>query len=80
MNPASFDSPFLPLKARVSTRLRAEWRSALPEALIYRAINEAESAARTTGFPHLFFPELAAEKVRAVHLAVTSDFSHRVAA
>jgi hypothetical protein len=74
------DTPFLPLKARVSTRLRGEWRGALPEALIYRAIDEAESVARTTAFPHLFFPELAAEKVRAVHLAVTADFSHRAAA
>jgi hypothetical protein len=75
----SLDSPFLPLKARVSTCLNLKWRGRLPEALIHRAVDEAESTARKTGFPHLFFPELAAERVRAVHLAITTDFSHRAA-
>ena len=37
-----------------------------PERLVRLALNEAEAAAWQTRYPHLFFPTLAAEKVRAV--------------
>jgi hypothetical protein len=37
-----------------------------PERLVRLALNEAEAAAWQTGYPHLFFPALAAEKVQAV--------------
>lgn len=73
------DASLVPLKSRVTSRLRGEWRMQLPEALIRRAVAEAEATARTTEFPQLFFPELAEEKVRAVHRAITADFSHRAA-
>ena len=37
-----------------------------PERLVRLALNEAEAAAWQTKYPHLFFPTLAVEKVRAV--------------
>ena len=37
-----------------------------PERLVRLALNEAEAAAWQTRYPHLFFPTLAVEKVRAV--------------
>jgi len=37
-----------------------------PERLVRLALNEAEAAAWQTKHPHLFFPALAVEKVRAV--------------
>jgi hypothetical protein len=37
-----------------------------PEQLVRLALNEAEATAWQTKYPHLFFPTLAAEKVRAV--------------
>jgi hypothetical protein len=37
-----------------------------PERLVRLALNEAEAAAWQTKHPHLFFPALATEKVRAV--------------
>ena len=37
-----------------------------PEQLVRLALNEAEAAAWQTKHPHLFFPALATEKVRAV--------------
>ncbi|MGA2180096.1 MAG: hypothetical protein ABSH15_11010 [Verrucomicrobiota bacterium] len=37
-----------------------------PERLVRLALNEAEAAAWQTKYPHLFFPTLATEKVRAV--------------
>ena len=37
-----------------------------PEQLVRLALNEAEAAAWQTKYPHLFFPALATEKVRAV--------------
>ena len=39
---------------------------AAPERLVRLALNEAEAAAWQTKYPHLFFPALATEKVRAV--------------
>jgi len=37
-----------------------------PERLVRLALNEAEAAAWQTKYPHLLFPTLAVEKVRAV--------------
>jgi hypothetical protein len=37
-----------------------------PEQLVWLALNEAEATAWQTKYPHLFFPTLAVEKVRAV--------------
>jgi hypothetical protein len=37
-----------------------------PEQLVRLALNEAEATAWQTKYPHLFFPTLAAEKVREV--------------
>ena len=37
-----------------------------PEQLVRLALNEAEATAWQTKYPHLFFPTLAVEKVRAV--------------
>ena len=37
-----------------------------PERLLRLALNEAEALALQTGYPHLFFPVLATEKVQAV--------------
>jgi hypothetical protein len=73
------DLAFGCLKARVANRLGAEYRRQLPEALIRRAVDEAEAAARTTDYPQLFFPELAEEKLRAVHRAIATDFLPRAA-
>ena len=39
---------------------------AVPERLVRLALNEAEAVAWQTKYPHLIFPALAAEKVRAV--------------
>ena len=46
----------------------AEFRQTigLPERLYHLAINEAEALAWQTEYPGLFFPDLAAEKVRSV--------------
>ncbi len=46
----------------------AEFRETLAahEHLLRLAVNEAEALAWQTGFPHLLFPALAMEKVRAV--------------
>jgi hypothetical protein len=36
------------------------------EQLVRLALNEAEALARQTWYPHLVFPDLAAEKIQAV--------------
>jgi len=41
-------------------------RFGAPEQLLRLAMNEAEALAWQTGFPHLVFPVLAAEKARSV--------------
>jgi len=38
----------------------------VPERMVSLALNEAEGLAWQTPYPHLLFPELAAEKVQAV--------------
>jgi hypothetical protein len=45
-------------------RFASEWTGIIPEALVARAIDEAELQADAAGFPELLFPELAAEYVR----------------
>jgi hypothetical protein len=54
--------------AGVKEAILAESSRALPspERLVRLALNEAEAAAWQTKYPHLFFPALATEKVRAV--------------
>jgi hypothetical protein len=54
--------------AGVKEAIFAEYSRALqaPDRLVRLALNEAEAAAWQTNYPHLFFPTLAAEKVRAV--------------
>jgi hypothetical protein len=54
--------------ARVRESLFAEWREILAtqERLLRLALNEAEALAWQTELPHLVFPALAEEKVRAV--------------
>ena len=54
--------------ARVRAAVFAESTRALgsQERLLRLALNEAEAAAFQTEYPHLVFPALAAEKVRAV--------------
>ena len=54
--------------AGVKEAIFAESSRALPapERLVRLALNEAEAAAWQTKYPHLVFPALATEKVRAV--------------
>jgi hypothetical protein len=54
--------------AGVKEAIFAEYSRAFsaPEQLVRLALNEAEAAAWQTKYPHLFFPTLAVEKVRAV--------------
>ena len=54
--------------AGVKEAIFAEYSRAFsaPERLVRLALNEAEAAAWQTKYPHLLFPTLAVEKVRAV--------------
>jgi hypothetical protein len=54
--------------AGVKEAIFEEYSRALqaPERLVRLALGEAEAAAWQTNYPHLFFPTLAAEKVREV--------------
>lgn len=54
--------------ARVREGLFAEWREMLAtqERVLRLALNEAEALAWQTEMPHLVFPALAEEKVRAL--------------
>ena len=61
------------LKRSVNARLTQQFRAQLPAALIRRAVDEAELLARSTDFPHLFLPELAAEQARRVHASIAHD-------
>lgn len=58
------------LKRSVAARLTREFGDRLPPPLIRRALDEAEVAAHSTGFPELFFPELAEEKMRRASTTV----------
>src|SRR5262245_23044473 len=57
--------------AGAKNRICAEVRQSLSEHrdLLRRALKEAEELAWQTPYPHLVFPELATEKVRAIQLA-----------
>lgn len=63
--------------ARAKDAIFAESRQLLsaPERMLKLALNEAEAVAWQTDYPHLLFPELAAEKVQAV-----AAWSHRQSA
>lgn len=61
------------LKRTVTARLNREFRDALPAPLIRRVVEEAEYAARQTGFADLFFPAVAEEKVRLVAQALSDS-------
>lgn len=54
--------------ARAKDHVRSEFATLAGEnaRLLRLALNEAEAIAWQTDYPHLFFPALAAEKVRAV--------------
>jgi hypothetical protein len=70
---------FQQLKMSLRRQITAEFQSLLPVALIRRAMDEAEQLALESGFPHLFFPELAKEQVRRVAGALhgSDSFSDR---
>jgi hypothetical protein len=61
------------LKRTVTARLTRDFADHLPHSLLRRAMEEAESVARSTGFTDLFFPALAEEKVRLVSRAVSDN-------
>jgi hypothetical protein len=76
LSPASADSLthlIRSLKKSVGQRLIREFRDCLPVVLIRRALDDAAEIAQSTGFPHLFFPALAEEKVRLVSAAVCEN-------
>lgn len=76
LHPASVDSLadlIGDLKKTVGLRLTREFRECVPVVVIRRAINDAAEIARSTDFPHLFFPALAEEKVRLVSAALCEE-------
>ena len=76
LSPASADSLshlIRSLKKSVGQRLIREFRDCLPVVLIRRALDDAAEVAQSTGFPHLFFPALAEEKVRLVSAALREE-------
>ena len=64
------ETGIMDLKSRIRTRFRHdfEW----DEDLLELVIEEAEELALETGFPLLFFPELAAEKARQVMVVLAA--------
>ena len=65
------------LKRTVTARLTREFGEQMPSPLFRRALDDAESVARSTGFPNLFFPALAEETVRLVSAAIAPDLRGR---
>jgi len=65
------------LKAKVGKRLVRQFGRTVPGSLIGRALDEAVETAASTGFPHLFFPALAEEKVQLVFAAISQDLQER---
>jgi len=57
---------FHQLKMSLRRRLASRYGHDMPLSLIRRAVDEAEQVALASGFPHLFFPELADEQVRRI--------------
>ncbi|HEX5175746.1 MAG TPA: hypothetical protein VFV83_01890 [Chthoniobacteraceae bacterium] len=51
---------------RLSRQLRAKYSACVPGSLFKRALDDAHALAHESGFPLLFLPELAEEKVRLV--------------
>jgi len=74
-----FDALIPALKARMGKRLVRQFGRTVPGSLIGRALDEAVETATSTGFPHLFFPALAEEKVRLVFAAISQDLHERAA-
>lgn len=56
------------LKEALVQQLSAEFGGLLDKDLVRRAVNEADSLAVLTPFPHLFLPVLAVEKVHETFL------------
>ncbi len=76
LQPASVDSLadlIGDLKKSIGQRLTREFRECVPVVVIRRALDDAAEIARSTDFPHLFFPALAEEKVRLVSAALCED-------
>lgn len=76
LQPASVDSLadlLGGLKKSIGQRLTHEFRQCVPVVIIRRAIDDAAEVARSTDFPHLFFPALAEEKVRLVSAALCDE-------
>lgn len=71
--PRSRSHRFASVIIRVTQTLSDRYGSSVPAALVRRALNDAEELARETGFPHLFFPALAEEKVRGVSHFLAHD-------
>jgi hypothetical protein len=61
-------SRFRDLVTRLNQQLRAKYSACLPAPLFQRALQDAQELARESGFPLLFLPELAEEKVRIVSM------------
>lgn len=61
------------LKKSIGQRLTREFRQCVPVVVIRRALDDAAEVARSTDFPHLFFPALAEEKVRLVSAALCDE-------
>jgi hypothetical protein len=61
------------LKRTVTARLTREFGDHLPLPLFRRVLDDAEMIAHSTGFPNLFFPALAEEKLRLVSTAIAPD-------
>ena len=80
-NPSAQENPFASLipvlKAKVGKRLVRQFGRTVPGSLIGRALDEAVETASSTGFPHLFFPALAEEKVHLVSVAISRDSQER---
>jgi hypothetical protein len=54
------------LRRRVSAQLMREFGLQLTPSLVRRVVDEASLLAQETGYPNLFFPDLAQEKARLV--------------
>jgi hypothetical protein len=61
------------LKAAIAHRLMQNYSDRLPVVLIRRALDDAEDLADETGFPQLFLPALAEEKVSLLSRFLTGS-------
>jgi hypothetical protein len=67
------------LKAKMGKRLVRQFGRTVPGSLIGRALDDAVETASATGFPHLFFPAIAEEKVHLVFTALSQEMHERAA-